>query len=79
MEVKDGINLKNRPRKNRKITPAEIVELLELRNWNQADLAAELDVGHVTVWRWIEGKNIPPTAAQMLMRQWLDAARRERA
>ena len=59
------------------MSPEEILELMELTGWRQADLARELEVSPATVCRWITGENPPSGPARIQMRQWLELARAE--
>jgi DNA-binding transcriptional regulator YiaG len=54
----------------------EIRELIDLKAWTQAELARQLDVDVATVCKWLSGENPVGGPARILMRQWLDEARR---
>ncbi len=54
----------------------EIVELMTLKDWSKAKLAAELDLGENIVYRWVNGERVPGGPATILMRMWLDEARK---
>ena len=56
------------------MNPKEILELLQLRGWSQAELARRLETHPTTVGRWVEGKE-PAGPAKILMRLWLEDAR----
>lgn len=55
----------------------DIRELMELRGWSKAKLAAELGLGENIVYRWLNEDRMPGGPASILMRQWLAAARAE--
>lgn len=61
---------------------AEILELLKLRRWSQAELARQLHLSEAAVSRWLSGDSAgrtPGGPATMLMRQWLaEAGQRSR-
>jgi len=57
------------------MTPADLLELLKLRGWSQARLARELHTEPSTVSRWASGKVPMSGATEILLRQWLEAAR----
>lgn len=58
---------------------SDIEELMRLRRWSEAKLAAELDVHQTTVHYWRSGRNLPSGPAKILMRIWLDESREEEA
>jgi len=59
-----------------KITPAAIAEILHGCGMTQADLAHELEVTPVTVWRWASGRAAPTNRAKIeRIRALLKAAR----
>lgn len=55
----------------------EVRELMHLKGWNQAELARQLEVTEGAVTRWFKGEHpiIGPT--RILLRQWLEQARKE--
>jgi DNA-binding transcriptional regulator YiaG len=55
----------------------EIAELLKLLGWSRTKLAAELDLTENTVQRWFMGDHEVKGPASVLMRQWLEEARRQ--
>jgi transcriptional regulator with XRE-family HTH domain len=54
---------------------AELVELLKLTGWSQAELGRRLELSNAAVSRWLTGERSPTGPARILMRQWLDSAR----
>ena len=60
-----------------KMTKKEIVELMRLKGWSQADLAEQMDTAESAVSRWISGISPPAGPARILMREWLERARDE--
>lgn len=60
-----------------RMTAHEIAELLELTGWSQTKLAAELDLSQAAVQRWIAQSRVPRGPANIVLRQLLDAARKE--
>lgn len=55
----------------------EIEELINLLGWSQAQLARELDMSTAVISRWLTGERNPLGPARILMRQWLEEARRK--
>jgi transcriptional regulator with XRE-family HTH domain len=55
----------------------EILELMKLRGWTQAELARRLEITEGAVSRWLTGENPPTGPARILMRLWLSEARDE--
>lgn len=53
----------------------EILELLELNGWSQAELGRRLELHEAAISRWVRGECAPTGPARILMRQWLDEAR----
>lgn len=56
---------------------ADILELMRLKGWNQADLARSLELSEGAVTRWLKNEHQPMGPTRILLRQWLEAARRE--
>lgn len=55
----------------------EILELMKLRGWSRARLAAELDLSENIVYRWvISCDRVPGGPASILMRMWLEESRK---
>ncbi len=61
-----------------RMKPEEIQELMQLMGWTKTKLAAELDLSENAIHRWIEGDRNPSGPAVILMRLWLEAARKKR-
>lgn len=61
------------------MTTDDILELMRLKEWSQTRLAAELDLSHAAVQRWLAESRAPRGPARILMRQWLNLARQEHA
>lgn len=59
------------------MTKSEIQELLRLKEWSTARLAAELDCSENSVQNWINGRRNPGGPACVLMKLWLKEAREE--
>ena len=59
------------------MAPAEIRELMELKGWSETKLAAQLDLSQHAVHKWLAEGRKPGGPASILMRQWLDQARKE--
>lgn len=57
------------------MTKREIIELMKVKGWSKAGLAAALDLSENTVHKWLNGDRIPGGPAGILMRMWLDEAR----
>jgi DNA-binding transcriptional regulator YiaG len=55
----------------------EIRELMKLKGWTNTKLAAALDMSENGVKRWFVGDRHPSGPASILMRMWLDEARRQ--
>lgn len=55
---------------------SEIAELLRLTGWSRTELAYHLHVTENTVQRWFMNGFCPDGPASVLMRVWLDDARR---
>ena len=53
----------------------EIRELMELKGWTQAELAAEIGVSESTAFRWHEGQSTPIPSLQKILRKQLASAR----
>lgn len=64
--------------KTENITLEEIIELMRLREWSQAELARQLGLTEGAISRWLSGENTPVPPTRMLLRQWLAAARLEK-
>jgi DNA-binding transcriptional regulator YiaG len=62
-------------KEKRRISVAEIRELLDLRDWTYRELAEQLDVHLVTVQKWIAGDFVPMGPASRFMLRLLDEAR----
>ncbi|HLW67818.1 MAG TPA: helix-turn-helix domain-containing protein [Gemmataceae bacterium] len=63
------------------MSPDEIKELLELKGWNQAELARRMDTTEASVSRWLLPASDPRSRsplgpARVLLREWLERARR---
>ncbi len=56
--------------------PEEIAELMQLKGWSRTQLAAALDLTENTVHQWFSGRRVPGGPATILMRMWLEEARR---
>jgi DNA-binding transcriptional regulator YiaG len=54
----------------------EILELMQLRGWSQAELARQLELSEAAVSRWFSGIHAPTGPARILLRMWLDKARK---
>lgn len=66
-------------KENQRMTKREILELMRLKGWSKARLAAELDLGENIVHRWLTEKDRAPGGpASVLMRIWLKDARKEK-
>lgn len=63
--------------KDKKMSVDEISELLELKNWTKTQLAKELGVRLDAILRWFRGVRTPRGPATVLMRTWLNEARRK--
>ena len=70
-------NDKSLPRM-KKISLDEITELMGLRGWSKARLAAELDLTQNAIDRWFLEDRQPSGPAAILMRLWLDASRKKK-
>lgn len=55
----------------------EILELMELKGWNQAELARRLELNPAAICRWFNGTHKPTGPARILLRLWLTEARNE--
>ena len=53
----------------------DILELLDLKGWSQAQLARELGLHESSISLWLSGERNPMGPAKILMRQWLDQER----
>lgn len=58
------------------MTVQDIRDLLELKGWTQVELARRLQLHEAAVSRWLSGVCAPTGPAKILMRQWLNEARR---
>lgn len=58
------------------MAPEEIRELLELKGWLRVDLAAALRCSEQAIIGWLSRGRNPRGPAVVLMRQWLDEARK---
>ena len=58
------------------MTLKDISELLELNGWSQAELGRRLELSEAAISRWFSGQQKPTGPARILMRQWLDEARK---
>jgi DNA-binding transcriptional regulator YiaG len=56
---------------------SDINELLRLKGWSKARLAAELELGENAVHKWLAEDRTPGGPASVLMRLWLREARGE--
>jgi DNA-binding transcriptional regulator YiaG len=63
-------------KENRRMQKHEIEELLQLRGWSRRQLAKQLDLTEDTVYRWMVEEKEVKGPASILMRHWLDQARR---
>lgn len=54
----------------------EILELMKLKGWSQAELARQLDLSEAAVSRWFKGEHCPTGPGRILMRIWLEEAKR---
>jgi DNA-binding transcriptional regulator YiaG len=54
----------------------EVEELLTLKKWTKRRLAAKLLLSEDTVYRWFHEKMVPRGPALLLMRHWLEEARK---
>jgi DNA-binding transcriptional regulator YiaG len=54
----------------------DILELMRLKGWTQAELGRQLEAHESTVSLWISGQRNPRGPACKLMRQWLAEARK---
>ena len=63
--------------KEKRMFSNEIQELLELKGWTQVQLAKELQVHESTISLWIHEERKPSNPVKILLRQWLDEARKE--
>ena len=59
-----------------RMAPEDIAELLRCRGWNRTDLAAALHVTENTVFQWFSARRRPSGPACLLMRRWLEDARK---
>jgi transcriptional regulator with XRE-family HTH domain len=59
--------------------PKEIEELMLLKDWSQAELARALEVNRSAISRWIKGEQNPTGPARVLLREWLEEARKQPA
>lgn len=57
----------------------EVQELLRLNDWTPTQLAVELDMSASAISRWLNENRVPRGPAAILMRQWLDKARKHAA
>lgn len=59
------------------MAPAEIRELMDLKDWSKTDLASALDLTENAVYRWLAPGSVgsPRGPASILMRLWLQEAR----
>lgn len=55
----------------------QIQELMDLKGWSRARLAAELDLSQNAIERWFIGDRVPGGPASVLMGIWLTAARKK--
>lgn len=60
-----------------RMSPDDIKELLNLKGWNQSDLAREIDVDRAAVSMWLKGVRKPGGPAAKWMRRLLDESRAE--
>jgi len=60
------------------MTAHEIEELLSRKGWTKTRLAAELHVTEHAVTAWLKRGRHPSGPADVLMRQWLDEARKRK-
>jgi len=54
----------------------EVLELLRLKGWSKRHLAKQLSLSEDTVYRWFVNEYVPRTPAVILMRHWLEEARK---
>lgn len=59
------------------VTKKDIIELMKLKGWTQAQLARELDLSEGAICRWFRGDHSPTGPTRILLRQWLTQARDE--
>ena len=59
------------------MTLQEIQELMEIKGWNQAELARQLDLSEGAITRWLKGEHLPMGPTRILLRLWLAEARRK--
>ena len=64
-------------KEKKRMSVEEIEELLELKGWTKTQLAAALDLGENAVYRWLHEDRNPSGPAAILMRMWLNDARRD--
>lgn len=69
----------NSSKGNTRMSKSEILELLELKGWKTARLAVELDLSENAVQKWLKEDRNPSGPASILMRMWLDEARKNLA
>jgi transcriptional regulator with XRE-family HTH domain len=62
-----------------RMTKKDIIELLRLKGWNQAELARRLQLSNAAVSRWFNEERNPTGPARILMRQWLNEAKAQPA
>lgn len=53
----------------------EILELMRLKGWNQAELSRQLEISEAAVSRWLRDQQNPTGPARKLMRLLLAQAR----
>lgn len=61
----------------REMPKAEIAELLKLMGWSRTELAARLHLTENTVQRWFMAGMAPDGPASILMRLWLEEAKKQ--
>ncbi len=54
----------------------EVLELLTLKGWTKRHLAKQLSLSEDTVYRWFVNEIVPRSPAVILMRHWLEEARK---
>ncbi len=69
----------SKAKEKHRMSNEEIEELMQLKGWSRTDLASELGMTENAVNQWLGTKQrrSPGSAACILMRLWLDAARDE--
>jgi hypothetical protein len=67
----------SRVNRSRRVSPEEIQELLDLNSWPRTKLAAEMKMTEASVYGWLKGVRVPSGPVSVLIRLWLEEARKK--